>query len=159
MFSLGPWKKRRDDIGSVSAEPVERQLTRLRQEFDSLVNRFWSDLPSLDRDWFSERRNGGLDVDENENEYLVRTEAPGFNAGDFDVRVRGDQLEIRAERRVEQKEEAGSAYHYGTFYRSLPFPLGVEPDKIDARYRNGILELHLPKGEKGRGKRIAVNAV
>lgn len=51
-----------------------------------------------------------------------------------------------------------AAYHYGTFYRSLPLPLGVEPDKIDARYRNGILELHLPKGEKGRGKRIAVNA-
>lgn len=49
-------------------------------------------------------------------------------------------------------------YQYGTFYRSLPLPLGVEPDKIDARYRNGILELHLPKGEKGRGKRIAVNS-
>jgi HSP20 family protein len=156
MFSLIPWKKGRDDIGRVSAEPVERQLTRLRQDFDSLVNRFWNDWPSLDRDWFSERRNWGLDVDENENEYLVRTEAPGFDVGDFDVRVSGDQLEIRAEHKVEQKEDATATYHYGTFYRSLPLPLGVEPDKIDARYRNGVLELHLPKGEKGRGKRIAV---
>lgn len=72
------------------------------------------------------------------------------------VRINGDQLEIRAEHKVEQKEEAGTAYHYGTLYRSLPLPLGVEPDKIDARYRNGILELHLPKSEQGRGKRIAV---
>jgi HSP20 family protein len=158
MFSLIPWKKRRDDFGSVSAEPVERQLTRLRQEFDSLVNRVWSDWPSLGGDWLSERR-WGLEVDENDNEYLVRTEAPGFEVGDFDVRINGDQLEIRAEHKVEQKEEAGSAYHYGTLYRSLPLPLGVEPDKIDARYRNGILELHLPKSEQGRGKRIAVTPV
>ena len=154
MFSLIPWKKRGDEIGSVSAEPVERQLTRLREEFDSLVSRFWNDWPSLGGDWFS--RGWGLDVDENDREYLVRSEAPGFDAGDFDVHVSGDQLVIRAEHKVERKEQAGSAYHHGTFYRSLPLPLGVEPDKIDARYRNGILELHLPKGEKSRGKRIAV---
>ncbi|MCU0875614.1 MAG: Hsp20/alpha crystallin family protein, partial [Pirellulaceae bacterium] len=153
-FNLIPWKKRRDGIGSVSGEPVERQLTRLRDEFDSLLNRFWNEGPSLGGDWFS--RGWGLDVDENDSEYLVRTEAPGFEAGEFDVQVRGDQLVIRAEHKEESKEEAGSAYHHGTFYRSLPLPLGVEPDKIDARYRNGILELHLPKGEKSRGKRIAV---
>lgn len=88
----------------------------------------------------------------------MRTEAPGFEAGEFDVQISGNQLVIRAEHKVEQKEEAGSAYQYGTFYRSLPLPLGVEPDKIDARYHNGILELHLPKSEKGRGKRIPVNA-
>jgi HSP20 family protein len=154
MFSLIPWKNRRGAIGSVSAEPVERQLTRLRDEFDSLVSRVWDELPSPADDWFG--RGWGLDVDENDQEYLVRTEAPGFDAGDFDVQVRGDQLVIRAEHKEERKEEGGSAYHHGTFYRSLPLPLGVEPDKIDARYRNGILELHVPKGEQSRGKRIAV---
>jgi HSP20 family protein len=154
MFSLIPWKKRRDEIGNVSAEPVERQLTRLRDEFDSVVSRFWDEWPSLGGDWLN--RGWGLDVDENDREYLVRSEAPGFDAGDFDVQVSGDQLRIRAEHKVEQEEEGGSAYHHGTFYRSLPLPLGVEPDKIEARYRNGILELHLPKGEESRGKRIAV---
>jgi HSP20 family protein len=154
MFSLIPWKNGRGAIGSVSAEPVERQLTRLRDEFDSLVSRVWDELPSPADDWFG--RGWGLDVDENDQEYLVRTEAPGFDAGDFDVQVRGDQLVIRAEHKEERKEEAGSAVHHGTFYRSLPLPLGVEPDKIEARYRNGILELHVPKGEQSRGKRIAV---
>jgi len=158
MFSIIPRKKSGDDFGSVSAEPVERQLTRLRQDFDNLVSHFWRDWPNAGGDLFSEDRNWGLDVDENENEYLVRTEAPGFEAGEFDVQISGNQLVIRAEHKVEQKEEAGSAYQYGTFYRSLPLPLGVEPDKIDARYHNGILELHLPKSEKGRGKRIPVNA-
>jgi HSP20 family protein len=154
MFSLIPWKKRRDEIGNVSAEPVERQLTRLRDEFDSLVSRFWDEWPSSGGGWLS--RGWGLDVDENDREYLVRSEAPGFDAGDFDVQVSGDQLVIRAEHKVEQKEEAGSTYHHGAFYRSLPLPLGVEPDKIEALYRNGVLELHLPKGEESRGKRIAV---
>jgi HSP20 family protein len=88
----------------------------------------------------------------------VRTEAPGFEAGEIDVQISGNQLVIRAEHKVEQKEEAGSAYHYGTFYRSLPLPMGEESDKIGARYHNGILELHLPRSEKGRGKRIAINA-
>jgi len=156
MFSLIPWKKRHEESGSASAEPVERQLTRLRQEFDNLVNRFWSEWPSLGGEWSSERRGWGLDVDENDREYLVRTDAPGFDAGDFDVQVSGDHLVIRAQHTVEWNEEAGSACHRGTFYRSIPLPLGVEPDRIDARYRNGVLELHLPKGEQGRGKRISV---
>ena len=156
MFSLIPWKKKRDELGNASPEPVENQLTRFRQDFDSLINRFWGDWPSLGGDWFSPRQGWGLTLDEDDSEYLVRAEAPGFDAGDFDVRIRGDELEIRAEHKVERKEEAGSAYHYGTFYRSLPLPMGVEPDKIDARYHNGILELHLPKGKQARGKRIAV---
>jgi HSP20 family protein len=156
MFSLVPWKKRGNDLGSVSAEPVERQLTRLRDEFDNLVSRFWGEWPSLGGDWFS--RGWAPDFDENDREYVVRVETPGFEPADFDVQVRGDQLVIRAERKVEQKEESGTSYHHGTLYRSVPLPLGVEPDKIEARYHNGILELHLPKDEKTRGKRIAVKA-
>jgi HSP20 family protein len=155
MFSLIPWKKSGNDRGSVSAEPAH-QLARLRQEFDSLLDRFWSGWPSLGGDWFAEHGGWRLGVNEDDREYLVRAEAPGFDVGDFDVQIRGNHLVIRAEHKVERQEGAGSAYHYGTFYRSIPIPQGVEADKIDARYRNGVLELRLPKGEGARGKRIAV---
>lgn len=156
MFSLIPWKKSDRGSGSVSAEPVNQQLARLRQEFDSLLDRFWSGWPSLGGDWFAEHWGWGLGVDEQEDEYLVRAEAPGFDVADFDVQIRGDQLVIRAEHQVERREQSGSASHSCSFYRSIPLPHGVEPDKINARYRNGVLELHLPKGEQARGKRIAV---
>lgn len=62
--------------------------------------------------------------------------------------------------KAEHKSETGNGKvkRYGKFYRSLTVPRGIEADKINASYKNGVLEVHLPKGEEAKTKRIAVKA-
>jgi HSP20 family protein len=135
------------------------RLAQFQTEFNSILDRFWNDWPAIDNQWFRGSLGWGLDMDEAEKEYVVRAEAPGFEADDFDVQVRGSQLLIRAERKKEQKSgQNGSLYQYGKYERMIPLPAGARIDGITARYHSGVLELHLPKGEEVQGKRIAVKA-
>jgi len=64
---------------------------------------------------------------------------------------------IRAEHKQESKKKDELSYTYGTLHRVIPLPEGIEEDKIDARYRRGVLQVNVPKGERAKGKRIAVN--
>jgi len=142
-------------------------LARFREEMDALFDRFMRDWPDFDRLWKGwptrmEQDFGlgwGFDIDDRENEIVVRAEAPGFEPGDFDVRVSGNHLVIQAEHKQESKRTNGFSYRYGTFRRMLPLPKGVEEEKIEAQYRNGILEVTVPKGEEAKARRITVKVV
>jgi HSP20 family protein len=159
MFNLIPWKKKHQQTngGSLVAQPIDRSLTQLRNEFDSLVNRLWNDWPISDDRWLQSRLGWSFDIDDKDDAYVVRAEAPGFEADDFEVDVRGNYLSIRAEHKEEQKNgDKGSRYHFGTFERTTMLPPGVDTENVSARYRSGVLELRLPKKEESRGKRITV---
>jgi HSP20 family protein len=161
MFNLIPWKqKRQTDAGrSLMAQPFERSLTKLRDDFDSLVSRFWDDWPLGGKGWLQNQVGWSFDMEERDDAYVVRAEAPGFEADDFNIDVRGNYLSIRAEHKEEQENgDRGSSYHYGRFERTTTLPFGVDTENISARYRSGVLELRLPKKEEARGKRITVQA-
>jgi HSP20 family protein len=159
MFNLIPWKKKQTNGGSLVTQPFDRGLTQLRSDFDSLVNRFWNDWPFSDDRWLQSRLGWSFNIDEKDDAYVVRAEAPGFEADDFEVDVRGNYLSIRAEHKEEQKNgENGSRYQYGKFERTTLLPPGVDTENVSARYHSGVLELSLPKKEGSRGKRIAVQA-
>jgi len=159
VLNLLPWRRRkqgeRGDGNALPATP-EHPLARLRDEFNTLFDRLWAELPSR---WEGLFEHGWLtgwefDLDDEGDKYVVRVEAPGFEPSDFDVRLSGDLLTIKAERR----EERRGHYRYGSFRRMITVPHGVEADKVEAHYRNGILEVHLPKSEQERGKRIPVQS-
>lgn len=153
MFNLIPWKKQHEGSSTALAASFENRLAQFRDEFNSLIDKFWSGNA---REHFGSL-NWGVDFDENQTEYVVRAEAPGFDANDFDIQVQGNNLVVSAEHKKEQEDEKnGSIYHYGRFQRSMPLPHGAEVDKISARYHSGVLELHVPKGEEAKGKRITV---
>jgi HSP20 family protein len=154
MWSLVPWKKQSG--GTLSADPFEREFSRIRSDFDSLLERMWSGLPALGGEFFDSRF--GLDVEETDTHYVASVAAPGFELDDFDVQASGGQLVIRAERKHEEKGKNGSSFRYGKFQRSIPLPDGVQHDQIEACYRNGILELKIPKGQQSQAKRISVKA-
>ena len=99
-----------------------------------------------------------LDVQDNDDAVVVRAEAPGFEPSDFDLEVRGDQLVLRAEHKVqtEEKERGYREWRRQEFYRSVPLPAHVDPNKVEATYRNGVLNVSLPKTEHGKAKRIEV---
>lgn len=159
MRNLIPWKRRNENGGGAAlAERPRDAITQMRRELDSLFDRFFGDWPVMaGRDWPMMGR--GFDVEDKENEMVVRADAPGFEPDDFNVEIVGDSLLLKAEHKEEEKKGDGYHYRRGHLYRSIPLPRGVEADKIDACYRNGVLEVHVPKGEEAKGKRITVKAV
>jgi HSP20 family protein len=127
-------------------------MGRLQQDFDTLINRLWSSwLAPFDQDAGS-LRLWDFDVSENDKEYVVRAEVPGFEENELNVQFNNDVLTIKAEK--EQKENGKEEYR--SFYRSVVLPPGINADKAQATYRNGVLELHIPKAEGAQPKRINV---
>lgn len=131
-------------------------MRRMQSEFDELVRRFTQD--------FSTSGNGengwrwGLDVEDKEDSIVVRAEAPGFEAGDFDIQVSDNRLVLRASRKTESKKKEGEFREQCECYESMTLPSGIDREKIDARYHNGVLTLTIPKTAEGKAKKITVKS-
>ncbi len=103
-----------------------------------------------------------VDVAETQEKILVRAEVPGLKQDDIQIEFENGLLTIKGERKLEKND--GTAWHrvervYGNFSRSFTLPRTVDPEKISASYREGILEIDVPKKEEAKPKniRIAVN--
>lgn len=159
MWSLKPWKKQETthNGGTMTVSPIEREFSRIRDDFDRLLERMWSGSPFAMTEYFDGR--WGLDVDETDTHYVARLDAPGFEVEDFDVHASGNHLVVKAERKEAQRGKNGSSYRYGRFERTIPLPDGAEAEQIEARYHSGVLELHIPKGKETQNvKKIAVKS-
>jgi len=157
MFGITPWRKEKMKGALVPREADPFSL--MRREFDTLFNRFFGTLPlAYAEEW--ERPAWGMDIAEEEKEVVVRAEAPGFEVGDFDVRVTGDLLTITAEHKEakEKGEKDGSKKTYARLERTITLPAFADTEKVAAVYRNGVLELRLPKLPEAEGKKIEVKA-
>jgi len=137
------------------------QLTRLRDE----INRFFESP-------FAMRRTGemkspmfegwspSLDLFEDKDTVTVKAEVPGMKKEDLDVSIEGSTLSICGERREENEQGKGTAHrserYYGRFYRSIELPSTVDPAKVKAEYRDGILTVTMPKSEEAKRKQIDV---
>ena len=102
-----------------------------------------------------------VDVYESENAIEIKADLPGMTEKDIDVTVENNTLTIKGERKFENEEKRES-YHrverqHGSFYRSFQLPNTVDVTRINGNFRNGILELALPKKEETRPKKIAIN--
>ncbi len=131
-------------------------LARLHDEFDQLfdqLSRGMFGMPMPAARW---NTNWGLDVREDENTVTVHAEAPGFEASDFDIRVHGDRLIMCACHKAEEEEEGYRGWRRSEFSESVMLPAGVDADKVNATYRNGVLTVTLPKTEQSKAKRITV---
>jgi len=169
MFkSLVPWKKRSDEVAVRRNEPTRWEgdewypMARIRDELDMLMNRMFDDrtmggIPSLWNRLPMESR-WDLGWEDRGNEYVFQAELPGFEPEDFDVRVSGNTLTIRAEHKDEQNSKNGSSYRYGSFTRTMTLPHGAETDNVNARYHSGVLEVHLPKSKSTQSRKIEVRS-
>jgi HSP20 family protein len=156
MWSLMPWKKPAG--GSLASQPLERDFSRLRSDFDSLLDRMWHSWPLPADEWLDGRLGGGLDVEETDAHYIFHVTAPGFEVGDFDVSASAGQLVVKAEQKESANGGNGSSFRYGRIQRIIPLPDGVETDRLEAEYRAGILRLKVPKGRATQPKRIPVKS-
>ena len=101
-----------------------------------------------------------VDISETDGEYLIKAELPEVKKEDVKVTVENGVLTLQGERRQE-KEEKGKRFHrverlYGSFVRSFSLPESVDESGVKAEYKEGVLNLHLPKSEKVKPKAIDV---
>jgi HSP20 family protein len=101
-----------------------------------------------------------MDISETNENLIIKAEVPGVESKDIDISITGNTLTIKGEKKSE-KEEKNKNYHfverkYGAFSRSVTLPVSVKTDQIKAEYKNGILEISLPKIEKSQVKKIPV---
>jgi HSP20 family protein len=101
-----------------------------------------------------------VDVSETEGEYQIKAELPEVKKEDVKVTVEDGVLTIQGERKHE-KEEKGKKYHrversYGSFVRSFTLPDLVDEEKVKAEFKDGVLNVQLPKSEKAKPKAIEV---
>ena len=102
------------------------------------------------------------DVIDRKDDILVRVELPGVNKEDVHISLSDSLLTIKGERKQENKEE-GECYHcqeraWGSFERSFYLPADVDAKQINASYKEGVLEVHLPKNESARTREINIEA-
>ncbi len=144
----------------------------------SMVNRFAHEMERLfedfgvSRNWLSPRSWGEsfqslwapqVEVFERDGQLIVHADLPGLTKDDVKVDVHDNVLTIQGERRQEHKEERPEGYYrsernYGSFYRSIPLPEGVDGEQAKASFRDGVLEISLPMPPKQeqRGRRIEI---
>ena len=101
-----------------------------------------------------------VDIVEDDKEYLIKAELPEVKKDDVKVTVHDNVLDITGERE-QMKEEQGRKFHrversYGSFERSFALPVDVDPAKLLAEFKEGVLKVHIPKSEKARPRSIDI---
>ena len=128
---------------------VEKKLRKFFEDFDSPFFGEWGVRP-FNSGNFTPRVNV---TEDNENLY-VHAEIPGVDKNDIKINIVGDVLTISGEKKSEQKDEKKNYYRiersYGSFSRSFTLPAEIVVDKISADYKNGVLEITMPKSEQAK---------
>jgi HSP20 family protein len=135
-------------------------LMQMREEMDRLFNQFTKRGDGEESAWIRGVWAPSVDIYESEDAFVLKAELPGFTKDDVQIELHNNRLTVRGERKqeTEAKEEQ---YHrreraYGRFERSFMLPTMIDADKVTANFKNGVLELRLPKSEKAKPKRIAI---
>ncbi len=138
FYSFSPWRE---------MERLRREMNRL---FATVTPAQFGVAPAYP----------AMNVWTNEEGAIVTAELPGVQTEDIDISVEGDTLTLRGDR---QPDEVGEdiTYHrrergYGRFVRTLRLPFNVEPDKVEAIFKNGVLRISLPRAEAEKPRKITV---
>jgi HSP20 family protein len=144
-------------------------LDRFRHEFDDLLERFTSD-----RDWFAPFRDRPFFFGEREpvaarpaiesfvedGKLVVRTDLPGIDPKNVDIKVAGDILTIKGSRKEKSETKKADFFRreirYGSFERSISLPKGIKAEDLKATYRDGVLELSAPMPKEATPKEVKI---
>lgn len=150
MFGLKPWTRE-----TALLPRAEMSFGWMPEEFGKMFNRFFSTWPVMETPEWPFR--WGLTAEEKEKEIVVRIELPGFEPGEVKVEVTAEEITIEAEHKVPGKEgKEKTEREYAHVKRVMTLPVGIEPEKAEALYRNGVLEVRIPRMPEVVGRRIEV---
>jgi HSP20 family protein len=138
-----------------------REMVTMREQMNRLVNEFFGRGSGEEGGWTAGAWMPPVEIYDMDDALMVRVELPGVAKEDVHVELHENTLTLRGERKADPqvKEEQ---YHrqermYGPFQRTFRLPTPVDTEKVQATYRDGLLELKLPKSEAVKPKRIAIS--
>jgi HSP20 family protein len=139
-----------------------RNIMSVRDEMNRVLNEAFGRDTNDESTWFSGAWSPPVDIYETDDALVMKAELPGFSKDDISIEMKENTLVIKGERKREDEVKEGS-YHrtervYGAFQRSFLLPTTVDQEKVRAAYKDGVLELRLPKVQAAQPKRIAVSA-
>jgi len=137
---------------------VPRLFEDFRREMDELFQNFFGSEQAGETPLFAPRTN----LAETDKAYEITVDLPGMRPEEFNVELKDGQLWITGERKHEA-EEKGKTYHrieraYGQFRRVIPLDQNVDPDKVSAEYKDGVLRIEVAKSEAAQPKKISVKS-
>ncbi len=97
-----------------------------------------------------------LDAYVRDGNYVLRVDLPGVAPEDLDIQVEGRFLTIKGERKSEEKGRTFRETFHGKFERTVRLPNGIDADKIEARHRNGVIEVSVPLPARATGRKVPV---
>jgi HSP20 family protein len=153
------------DVQKVEPTRALSPFEEMDRMFDGLFRRGWMrpwrwDWPALPEMKSMEAKLPKVDVVDRESDVLVRAEVPGVDKKDLDISVTENTVTIKGSTRHEEKEEHGDYYRReisaGSFSRTLALPAEVDGSLAKADFKDGMLELALPKVEKSKRHSVKV---
>lgn len=125
----------------------------LRQDMDEMFESWAKDLKLPETTWTRAEFWPRMNVSETDKDMLITAELPGIDPKDVEITLSGNQLLVKGEKKSEaeeKKDDKGRAFHrversYGSFQRLMSLPYEVDPDKVQASFKDGVLTLNLPK--------------
>src|SRR5512140_2174956 len=134
-----------------------RDVVTLRDK----MNRLFEDAVAARgevKDMITSSWSPAVDIYETESELVLSAEIPGIDEKDIEIKIEGNTLSIKGERKFEQ-ETREENYHriersYGSFYRSFSLPGTVDQEHIEARHEAGVLKIHMPKKPEPKPKKV-----
>ena len=148
-MALSRWDPFRDLMS------IQNEMNRL---FDRFLGRPVATASGTDRQtWMPV-----VDMYETSDNLVVNFELPGVREKDISLSTTGDLLTVKGERELNHQSDRDDNYHhmervYGKFERSIRLPMPVQTDRVSATYRDGVLEVRLPKTEEVRPKEIKID--
>lgn len=137
-----------------------REMAAMQNALDRMFDEGWQRWSGFDEG--VGMSNLALDVDEEDNNYIVTTALPGVKAENINVRLHNDMLTIEGEipEETREKKEGSKSLmkerYYGRFSRTIRLPQPVNRDEVDASFDNGVLTLTIPKSPEAQPKQIPV---
>ncbi|MDB9512881.1 Hsp20/alpha crystallin family protein [Kamptonema animale CS-326] len=135
-----------------------REIDTLQREMNRLFDTF---TPPVERSSNGVAFMPAAELHETPEAIHLKLEIPGLDAKDLDVQVTAEAVAVSGERRSETKTEdkgiTRSEFRYGSFRRVIPLPARIQNDKVEAKYKDGILNLNLPKAEAEKNRVVKVS--
>lgn len=142
------------------------EMARWEREMEDMFDDFFGRRlrPILDERWWGPRTAAlatpAVDLYEEKDEIVAKVELPGMSKEDIEVNLADRHLTIKGEKKKEEEVKEKNFYRcersYGSFSRSMELPADVQMEKARASFKNGVLEVHLPKTEEAKKKEAKV---
>jgi HSP20 family protein len=160
MNTLIPWKwgKKNIPVKKEDSLAENSSLFSIQQDMNRIFENFFQTFDAMPFSSLGDSSGGlfqpRLDLSESSKELKISLELPGLQEKDLDVSISNDALTIKGEKREEKEENTKGYYrmerHYGSFYRTIAFPCGVDKDGAEATFKNGVLTILLPKTQESQ---------